>query len=201
MRYIRIYVFYLIFSSSWPVVLFFLRSSCLGCVSVLMLTRTGCSICHACDMLHLRRDSRKGLLMNEPEISAGSVTVFKDSQLLPKVSEGGVFSSTRTIWLIVVKGRTAVHTSEFASIPLTETGLRIGLFCPSSPVRLSHRFAMDPSTVGINSTYHMCEVCRHETLSDATPQTGSRLGHDQTGVSAFFCRWGWLSFRCRSLPA
>lgn len=32
-----------------------------------------------------RRDSRKGLLMSEPEISAGSVTVFKDSQLLPKV--------------------------------------------------------------------------------------------------------------------
>lgn len=31
------------------------------------------------------RDSRKALLMAEPDISAGSVTVFKDSQFLPQV--------------------------------------------------------------------------------------------------------------------
>ncbi|CAN0079868.1 unnamed protein product, partial [Ectocarpus sp. 8 AP-2014] len=40
-----------------------------------------------------RRDSKKALLMAEPDISAGSVTVFKDSQLLPQGTFGPTYAA------------------------------------------------------------------------------------------------------------
>ncbi|CAM9572369.1 unnamed protein product [Ectocarpus sp. 12 AP-2014] len=54
-----------------------------------------------------RRDSRKALLMAEPDISAGSVTVFKDSQLLPQ----GTFGPT--------------YAAEYLGIPVSATVLSI----------------------------------------------------------------------------
>ncbi|CAM9302839.1 unnamed protein product, partial [Ectocarpus fasciculatus] len=54
-----------------------------------------------------RRDSRKALLMAEPDISAGSVTVFKDSQLLPE----GTFGPT--------------YAAEYLGIPVSATVLSI----------------------------------------------------------------------------
>lgn len=52
-----------------------------------LLSRACCSVLSCETYICTPRDSRKALLMNEPEISAGSITVFKDSQLLPKVRE------------------------------------------------------------------------------------------------------------------
>ncbi|CAM9485723.1 unnamed protein product [Ectocarpus sp. 6 AP-2014] len=54
-----------------------------------------------------RRDSKKALLMSEPDISAGSVTVFKDSQLLPQ----GTFGPT--------------YAAEYLGIPVSATVLSI----------------------------------------------------------------------------
>ncbi|CAN0011266.1 unnamed protein product, partial [Scytosiphon promiscuus] len=63
-----------------------------------------------------RRDSRKGLLMAEPEISAGSVTIFKDSQLLPK----GTFGTT--------------YAAEYLAMPVSATVLPITTSDPMAVV-------------------------------------------------------------------